>query len=58
MGTWASGEHLVYREHTKVTWSGAHVTCPMSLVRLCEHPPKDKQDGKRTLCSCQEKRRS
>ena len=35
-----AGEHLVYREHTYVTYSGAKLTCRASAVALCTAPPR------------------
>lgn len=53
VGVLVVGEHLVYREHTKPTWSGAPVTCPPSGVRLCQARPTDKHDGRVTACTCE-----
>jgi hypothetical protein len=44
--------HVVYREHTKKTYSGATVTCPASGVRLCHLLPYDKHDTKFVRCIC------
>ena len=51
-GLLESGEHLIWRPHTKPTWSGAVVDCMSSGVRLCVMAPLDKHDGKRAACSC------
>lgn len=53
IGVLVVGDHVVYREHTKPTWSGAQVTCPNSGVALHVSPPVDKHDGKILRCSCQ-----
>lgn len=35
-----AGQHLLWREHTYRTYSGAPITCAASLAGLCNAPPR------------------
>jgi hypothetical protein len=46
------GGHLVWREHTYRTWSGAPVQCATSGVRLCDVPARTQEYVDAPLCRC------
>lgn len=45
-----SGEHLSYREHTYLTYSGTKMTCGASSVTLCVLPPLPSSMGPALRC--------
>ncbi|NAE18326.1 hypothetical protein [Enterococcus hirae] len=47
VGLIRQGEHLLWREHTYPTWSGARLTCRASGVAVCELAPRAGWDGER-----------
>lgn len=51
--------HLVYREHTYATYSGAAMPCQASHQRVCVLPPRSAPDPGWTVvygCPCEGKR--
>jgi hypothetical protein len=40
LGVVRQGEHLLWREHTYTTWSGARITCRASLIATCVAPER------------------
>jgi hypothetical protein len=44
LGVVRQGEHLLWREHTYTTWSGARLTCRASGVATCVAPERVSRD--------------
>lgn len=40
VGLVQSSGHLLYREHERVTLSGARMQCRASVSRICDNPPR------------------